>query len=164
MNLLFRWGGAAMIMAGALLINREYGRYLDRRVSELQGFLMLLTHAEGKISKYLSYGRGLWKDFSNDALSKCGFLKLLDEKCSVSEAFEKCKDKTALSSDAKQLLSSSFREMGQGYKDGELSVLSEIKNKLSARLETEAEQAVKDKKVASALILGGAIATVIMAI
>ena len=102
MSIYFRWGGAALIMICALLIDREYKQYLNRRISENCGFLSLVSHAEAKISKFLCHGDGLWRDFSDDALTKCGFLPALQSGVSVADSFEQCSSKTALSKEAKE--------------------------------------------------------------
>ena len=164
MNLLFRWGGAALIMAGALFINNEYKQYINRRISEYRGFLSLISHAEGKISKYLSYGDGLWRDFSDDSLDMCGFIPLLRGGCTVYDAFEKSKKRLSLSKETKEFLSSSFKDLGRGYREGEISYLLDLKSRLTRGLEEEEMNAEKNKKVATALLFGGALAILILAI
>ena len=164
MSIYFRWGGAALIMICALLIDREYKQYLTRRISENCGFLSLVSHAEAKISKFLCHGDGLWRDFSDDALTKCGFLPALQSGASVADSFEQCCNKTALSKEAKKLLSDSFKEWGKGYRDGEVAFLSSLKEKIASLLDKEKTEAEKSKKITTALLFGGALSILIMAI
>ncbi|MBQ8414438.1 MAG: hypothetical protein IJX58_04245 [Clostridia bacterium] len=160
----FRLGGAAMLMLGAIFISRAYEGYLNRRIAEYRGLIALLSHAEGKISRFLSHGCELWRDFSDEALEKCELLKHLREGVDLKEAFEMVKDKMSLSKNASARLTERLSSLGRGYKDSELSLLSSIKEHLTAEMNSESEEAEKNIKVVRALLLGGALAMAIMVI
>ena len=162
MSLYFKWGGIALVMISALLVSREYSRRLDRRISEYRGLVDLIAYAECEITKSLSHGSGLWQGFSDVALEKCGLLPLLRKGESLKSAFDKCKGKTALSTEASERISELFAPLGRGYRDAEIRLLGEIKDSLSKELDTESESAEKNKKIAKALLLGGALTIAIM--
>lgn len=162
MSLYLRWGGVILLLIAALTVNRGYRDYLNRRLAEYRGLLGLIQHAEGMISKFLSYGKNLWRDFSDSALEKCGLLPALREGKSLSLAFDECLDNMALSREAKENISKKIQGLGSGYKDGELSNLRELREEISSELTLESEEAEKNIKVVSALLLGGALAVVIM--
>lgn len=162
MSIYFRWGGIALLMIAALCINRGYKDYLDRRLSEFLGLFSLVEHAKDMISKFLSYGKELWRDYSDEQLEKCGLLSALREGKSLSEAFDMCKENMALSKESKQKLSHHFKKLGSGYKDGEISKLEELKTEIGDMLSVESREAEKNKSVVSALLLGGALALAIM--
>lgn len=164
MSLYFRWGGGILLMLGALLLSRGYKRYLMRRVDEYRGLASLLGHAGGMIDKFLTSGRELWRDFHNDALEKCGLLPTLREGVGLKDAFDKCKDKMSLSSSAKDRISASLGGLGKEYREGEVRLLLELEGRLKADSEAEGIEAEKNIKVAGALLLGGALAAVIMLI
>lgn len=164
MSLYLRYGGCALLMIGALLISRCYDGYLSRRVEEYRGLVSLLSHAECEISKFLAYGSALWRDFQHDGLERCGFLPALRESGSLYQALEAAGDKMSLSSSAREGLSAQFQRLGRGYVDKELSLIGEIKQGLSAELESESAEAEKNKRVARALLLGGALSLVVMVI
>lgn len=149
-------------MLGALFISREYEKYLGQRIAEYRGLVFAMAHAEEMISKFLAHGDGLWRDFHNDGLEKCGLLPALRKGEGLYAAFESCRERMSLSREAKDRLSQSLKKLGQSYKDGELSTLSAIKSDLSAECESEAAAAEKNIKVARALLLGGALTVVIM--
>lgn len=164
MSLYFRLGGAALVMIAALLISRYYEKYLLKRVDEYSGLVLLVTHMENEITKYLAYGNRLWSNFRHDGLEKCGFLPVLRECGSISEALSNVGDRMSLSRASREHLAESFSRLGRGYLDEELGLLSEIKDSLSAELDTERIEAEKNIKVVRALLLGGALAVVVMVI
>lgn len=164
MSLYLRWGGAILLIVVALYISREYEKYLGRRISEYRGLCSMIAHVEEMISKYLAHGDGLWRDFRCDALEKCGFLPAVREGKGLYSALESCSDKMSLSREAKERLSQSFKKLGRGYMDGELDNLSLLKDNLAEECERESIAAEKNIKVARALLLGGALTLVIMAI
>ena len=162
MSLYLKWGGIALEIIAALLISREYDRRLDRRISEHLGLVNLIAYAETEITKSLAHGGGLWQGFSDGALEKCGLLPLLREGESLKNAFDKCKGKMALSTEAKERISNLFVPIGRGYRDSEVRLLGEIKDSLSRELDSESESADKSKKIAKALLLGGALTVAIV--
>ena len=164
MSLYLRLGGSALVMIAALLISRCYEKYLLKRVDEYSGLVLLVTHMENQISKYLAYGNQLWSDFRHDGLEKCGFLPILRECGSISEALKSVGNKMSLSPASRECLVESFSRLGRGYLEAELNLIREIKDSINADLELERDSAEKNIKVARALLLGGALAVVIMVI
>ena len=164
MSLYFKWGGIALVMISALLVSREYDRRLDRRILEYRGLVDLISYAEAEITKSLAHGGGLWQGFSDGALEKCGLLPLLRKGESLKSAFDKCKGKMALSTEASERISTMLAPLGRGYRDSEIRLLGEIKDSLSKELDSESESAEKNKKIARALLLGGALTVAIMGI
>lgn len=164
MSLYIRLGGAAVVMIAALLISRCYEKYLLKRVDEYSGLVLLVRHMENEITKYLAYGSRLWSDFRHDGLEKCGFLPALRECGSICEALSNIGDRMSLSRVSREHLAESFSRLGRGYLDEELSLLSEIKDSLSEELDTERIEAEKNIRVVRALLLGGALAVVVMVI
>lgn len=164
MSLYIRWGGIALIMIAALLVSREYEKYLDKRVCEYRGLVAMISHAESEIAKSLAYGEGLWRTFHDDALEKCGLLPLLREGEGISSAFGKIKEKTSLTSEAKEKISVLFAGLGKGYAESELKTINDIKESLTVRLKYEEESAEKNLKIARALLLGGALTAAIMGV
>ncbi len=164
MSLYIKWGGIVLVMIGALLVSREYDRRLDRRISEYRGLVNLIAHAEAEITKSLAHGGGLWQGFSDDALENNGLLPLLREGESLKSAFDTCKGKMSLTFEAKERISGLFAPLGRGYRDSEIRLLGEIKDSLRGELDSESESAEKNKKIARALLLGGALTVAIMGI
>lgn len=164
MSVYLRLGGAAIITLAAVFVGREYSAFADRRLSELRGFLSLITHIEKEISKFQSCGDGLWRGFFDDPLTDCGFLPSLAETGSPSEAFSRCEDRLSLSGEQRELLFGFFADFGSDYREGELRRLAEFRTKLNAILEAETENLKKSVKVTKTLLLGGGLAAAIMVI
>ena len=162
MTLYLRLGGTALIMIAALLICHGYELYLNKRLEEYCGLILLISHVEEEISLFLSYGSRLWSGFHNDALEKCGLLSLLREGHSISSAFSESMRRMSLSKTAAEELSKEFDRLGKGYKDSELRLLSSIRERLSLELESERCETEKNLKVLKALLLGGALVAVVM--
>lgn len=164
MSIYLRWGGAILLMIGALYISREYEKYLNRRVAEYNGLAELISHAAGMIARFLAHGGDLWRDFENASLEKCGLLPALRRGACLADAFDECQGKMSLSAEEKQRWSAELHKLGRGYKDGELAMLSDLGQAISAEAGAEAESAEKNVKVARALLLGGALTVVIIII
>ena len=164
MNIYIRLGGAAIISIGALLVSKEYEKHMKKRLEEYSGLVALLSYAEGQISQFLAYGSELWSGFENSALEKCGMLEALREGKSLYEAFELCSPKTSLPSSVAKEIYRELSSLGRGYLDSELALLRGIRERLSVLLDEESVQAEKNVKIARALLLGGALCAVIMAI
>lgn len=162
MSLFFKWGGIALVMIGAMLVSREYESYLDKRICEYRGLVAMISHAESEIGKSLAYGEGLWSSFQSDELEKIGLLPLLRKGCSLKDAFDECKGKMTITRESKEEISELFATLGRGYRDSELRLLGEIKDSLSAELDLQSDAAEKNKKIARALLLGGALTVAIM--
>ena len=164
MTPIVKWLGIALLMAGALLVSREYEKYLARRLGEYGGLLALICHAEAVISRSLAYGEELWRGFSDEFLEKIQLLPLLRGGESLKSAFDKTKDKMSLTAKAKEEISDLLSTLGRGYRESELSALKKIKEALSSGLDAERTEAEKNVKIARALLLGGALTVVIMGI
>ena len=151
-------------MIAALFFCREYSLYAERRILQYKGFLSLLSHAEGMISRFLAKGEELWRGFSDSALEECGFLSDLREGRGLKEAFSSCENRLCLPRSVKDELSAFFSDFGRSYKEGQLSSLSAFRSSLEERLKAEEADLEKSVKVTKALILGGAMSVVILII
>lgn len=164
MSVYLKWAGAGVILLSALYVGREYSAYVRQRLQQHRAFVALLLHIEQMISQFLTPQDGLWRDFSNDALEKCGFLPLLREGKGLSQAFEKVKASLSLSERTKEMLSGFFADFGGGYLDGEMSRTAGFRAELESCLEKEGEELEKSLKITNALLVAGAVGIVILII
>ena len=164
MNVYFRWGGGAVLLVAAALVGREYTAYTERRISECEGFLSLLSHIEGKISKYLSFGDGLWRDFSDAELERVGFLPALREGLTASEAFSRCNARLSLGDDVRERLGAFFEDFGKEYMEGELKRLRLFREELAKIHAAECVELRKNAKVVRTLLIGAALGALILLI
>ena len=164
MSLLLRFVGGGLVVLSALVASSEYSAYADRRISQYKGLCALFSHAEGRISRFLSSGDGLWRGFENEELSRVGLLPLLREGEPLSSAFLKCEENFALSREAKERIKEFLSTLGRGYREGEVSTISAFVSRLEKEMQTEEEALSKSVKVTRALLLGGALAFLILII
>ena len=164
MNYYLRLLGAMLVGVGAILLLRRYERYLRTRLEEYRGLISLIDHAEGEISKFLTYGSELFRNFSCEALERCGLLSAISEEGGLYAAFIKCRGRMSLSAAAKEELGSMLSALGTGYREGELALLRRISDSLGASLKEEEAAAEKNISIARALLIGGSLVAVIMAL
>ncbi len=164
MNMYLRLGGAAIVMAGSIYASYSYERYIKRRVAEYKGLLRLVCHAESRVSDLLSYGRGLWQGFSDEALENCGLLPALREGVGLKDAFDEYSPKMSLPKTAVKEISERMRRLGNGYVNSELSALGDLRAYLEGENEREKTMAEKNVQVVRALLLGGALTALILAL
>lgn len=164
MSLIFRLGGAVLLLCAALLISREYKTYLDRRILAYRGIVALIAHAERKISRSLSYGRELWEDFFDEELERVGFIRLLQEGARVGEAFDSISEKLCLTEQTRGRIADFLAKFGGGYREGELSRLRDMEKTLKEEMEAEALLGEKNYKIARALLVGGVLTFAILVI
>ena len=115
MNYYLRLLGALLVGVGAILLLRGYEKYLTRRLEEYRGLISLIGHADGEISKFLTYGSRLFRHFSCEALERCGLLSAIAEEGGLYSAFIKCKSKMSLSTAAKEKLAVTDDELEAEY-------------------------------------------------
>ncbi len=156
--------GGGLLLGGAVLASREYSAYLDRRLADYRGLLALLEHARGMIDRYLSYGAELWRGLENEAMERCGLLPLLKEGLGLGVAFARCMQGLALSAEAKKRISEELSGLGGAYRSGELDALTALRDRLLSECESERQAAEKNKRIATALMVGGALAVLVMII
>lgn len=164
MSVYLKWAGAAVILLSALFVGKEYSAYVRQRLEQYRGFVALILHIEGMISRFLTPQDGLWRDFNNDALQKCGFLPLLREGKGLSGAFESVKASLALSEETKEMLSDFFGNFGGNYLDGEMSRTADFRTQLENGLKQEESELEKSLKISNALLVAGAVGIVILII
>lgn len=164
MGIYLKWAGAGVILLCALMVGRDYTAYVRERLSQYRGFVALLSHIEGMISRFLTPQDGLWHSFSDDALEKCGFLPALRSGKGLSEAFIGCVDGLSLSDLTKQRLSDFFSGFGRDYMDGEIARVGELRSELESGLKKEESELEKSLKITNALLLAGAVGLVILII
>ena len=149
-------------MIGALFVGREYTRYTEQRIAELDGFVAFLNHAKSEISMYLTPVKGITRGFRNESLEKLGFISAIESSGSLSYAFSECMDGLSVGGEAKELLSECFSGFGQGYKEQELSRIERYAVRLEKMLESEREELPKNAKMVSTLLLAGAVGIFIL--
>lgn len=164
MSFYLRFLGGGLVMIAAMITSGEYSAYAKRRLSQYSGLVALLSHMEGMISRFLASGDGLWRGFENEALESTGLLSSLKEGKSLAAAFSECEGKFALTKEAKGRIGDFLAGLGRGYRSGELEMISAFRASLEKEMAEEQQSLEKSVKITRALLLGGALAFLIMII
>ena len=138
----------------ALWIGRGYSAYADRRLGEMGGISALILHIESRLGRTLDYGAELYRGFDDEFLEKCGFLPLLREGRTPSDAFSEVKSSMVLSREVEKLAENLFTSFGKGYKDQEIERLRMARAALDKKITALREESDKNKRVVNALLFG----------
>ena len=152
------------MVLSAMLASNAYSNYAKRRLLQYSGLIALFSHQEGMISRFLSSGDGLWRGFSNEELEKIGFLPLLREGERLYNAFQKCEGNFLLPKETTERIKEFLYASGKGYKEGEIASISAFRLSLEEEMKNESDALDKNVKVANALLIGAALAFLIMII
>ena len=164
MNVLWRYVGGGLVLLSAMIASAEYRSYAKRRILQYEGLIALLAHIEGMIGRYLASGDGLYRGFESAELERIGLLPLLRQGVGLADAFKRCLGEINLPKDSRKAVSEFLSGLGRDYKEGELKSLREFRTELEREKSTEAERLEKNAKVITVLLIGGALAFLIMII
>lgn len=162
MSLYIKLFGLALLLISALSTVKRYREYNRRRIAEEEGFVSLLNYIKGRIKRYLTPVSEIVKEFSDEGLSRTGFLKEAAEGKSMISALESTYDKLSVCKEFKEVLKNAFSAIGVGYKDEVLSNLEEATDNLEKILEKEKETLHKDEKVFSSVLVAGVLGLFIL--
>ncbi len=157
-----RYVGAICIVVCAFLLSRSYSSYMKRRVSECECFLLLISHAEKMIRCFLSPITDIFSGFECGEESVMAFVCDVRGGKALSDAFAERECDFALGKDGKKILSELFSELGRGYKDGTLTLVASARSELEKYTVREREEGEKNSKLATALLVGGAVGVLLL--
>ena len=149
-------------MLCALLIGRGYTRYINKRISEGDGFIAFLNHAKEEIAMFLSPPARLCRGFFDESLDEIGFIDAIRSCGNLGDAFLQCAPRLSVGKEARDLLSECFRSFGQGYKEQEVARIERYSRGLEEILERERRDLPQNARMVSTLLLAGAAGIFIM--
>ena len=155
MSIYIKFLGLALLLVSSLATVKRYREYTAKRISEEESFVALLVFIKGRINRYLTPIPEIVKEFSDEQLSRVGFLEEVSSGKSISAAFESIADKLSLGKEFKVCLQNLFSTLGVGYKEEVLASIEETVEDLEKILEKEKEILPKDVKVFSSVLVAG---------
>jgi len=164
MSIYLKLFGGGLLLLGVFFSSSEYSAFADRRLLHYASIIALLSHAKGRISRYLSSGEEMWRDFENNELEKIGLLPDLREGACLSRAFERCENRLALPKETKDRIKKFLFGVGREYRAGVVDSFGDFLKRLEAEMENERLRLEKSVKVTRALLIGGALAFIILII
>ena len=162
MSLYIKWGGLALMMLSSLSVAKGYREYVARRLSEQESFISLIKHLEGYIRRYLMTPSEALSDFTDENLSRLGFLEKTSAGIPLSEAFDMISDKLSVGDVTKTAVSEIFAAISSGYKDEVLSAIGDGARSLEKALEEEREALTKNERVTSVVLVAAALGVFIL--
>ncbi len=154
--------GISVILAAAVTVCAKYSAYERKRLSECEGFLLLLRHIRAGISCFCMPIPECVRGFENRALSDAGFIDALLESESFSEAVEKCEGRLSLGEGELHLLRSLGDSLGKNFKEEELRLLDYYEEELTDHINEEEGKMPGREKLCRTLVITGAFAAVIL--
>ena len=147
----------AAVTLRSLMLERRLLRHL--LCEELYRFLI---HVKTRISCYLDPPSRLHLNFESDALSRCGFLKMLSDGEGVAESLRKSNASQILSREELNSVNEALSCVGIGYLDEQIGLLDEKSKAFFAVLEKERESYSRDVKLINTLTASLSLGIVIL--
>lgn len=157
-----RWGGAILIVAAAIILGREYSKYIARQKKEMRAFSDLILHIKGEVSRFLTPTAALLSGYECPVLESSGFASAFAAHSDLSRALEE--SDIVLPRSFHALLSEFFADFGKDYREGELARIlhySELLEREEERLISELDSS---EKLAKTLLVAAALAIIILII
>jgi len=154
--------GAAATLGFALLLLRGYKRYLASRRLECEGFISVFDAVRDGVDYFLSPLKKIFGRFCEGDSPLSRISKRICEGESPKAAFEKEKGGLHIGEAGREILSGFFSALGQGYKDGAVALSESCKKKFEKYNAERERDDEKNARLAAALIIGGALALVIL--
>lgn len=144
--------GMVAILALGVLLLREYRSYLKRRQEELSSFISLLVRIRKRISEYLEPVDEIVEKHGDERLSEIGFYDKYRDTGSLFSAFDSIKGSLLIREPVKQEIEECLRELGDGWREGELKRLDSFIESLKEEEIRGRELIERGMKTASALV------------
>ncbi len=156
--------GIAFTAFAVLLAVSEYGKYMNKRLSECEGFLLFIKHIRCEMACYMKPPCELVSGFECEALSHIGFIPFLAEGAGLCEAFEKCEGRLSLGEGEKEIVKALFSELGSGYLEESIKKTDSAIERLEGPYQKLKEECPKKKRLTAALSACGILGLIILAI
>ena len=156
--------GAFTVALVTLLLWRGYSSYLASELECCRELLVALEDMRDKVRCFLMTPREWAHSYSSDLLEGCGFLGALKDGESPERAYEKCRYKLPVRSDADEVVTNLFRRAGGADLVAEVGAIGIAVDKLSAIESAMSADIGKRVKAAGAMLGAFAAGIVILVI
>ncbi len=154
----------ALICAGAVLVLREYTAYMNKRLSECEGFLLFIRHIRIEIGCFLKTPSELSRGFYSEALEAVGFLPSLRVGESLASAYDGCRKGLSLGAAEADAAGELFASLGKGYLDENVKLMDSAEARFDKLYRELKEECPKKIKVAASLCASGVLGFIILVI
>ena len=154
--------GSAMLLGFALLATKAYKKCIARRQSECDVFLTMIDAVRDGVDYFLSPAAKIFRRFAEGNSRPAAFAKMVIDGVSPGEAFARIKNSLAVGREGREILGKFFESFGRGFKDGAVAMSEDCKKKFSEYSERCEVEDEKNTRLATALMLGGALGVIIL--
>lgn len=156
--------GISAVLFAAIMLSREYGRYMKKRLAECEGFLSFIGYMRIQVGCFMRPLCELCENFSSEALEKSGFTNALKTEKNIYDAYKASESALSLSAEEKEVLEVLFSSVGECYLDEGVKIIEASHTKMErhySELKAECPRSTKLVSVLSATLAVGFLILVI---
>lgn len=143
--------GAFTVLAAALLLSREYARYIGKRAVQCEEFLSFIAYMRIQVGCFLRPARELAAGFCSKELKRIGFLKAVNEGNSLFDAFKMTEGSLVLSREEREVLRTLFSSLEECYLDDGIRIIDSSYKEMEKLCRKIREERPKNVKLAATL-------------
>lgn len=156
--------GISAVLFAAIMLSREYARYMKKRLDECEGFLAFIGYMRIQVGCFMRPLRELSENFSSEALAKSGFTDALRVEKNIYDAYKVSEPALSLSAEEKEVLEVLFSSVGECYLEEGVRLIEASHTKMEglySELKAERPRSTKLVSVLSATLAVGFLILVI---
>ncbi len=154
--------GAFIVIVAALLMSREYSRYIKKRADQCEEFLSFIAYMRIQISCFLRPSREIAKGFSGEELEKIGFLDAVNEGESLYGAYKATESSLALTLREREIIETLFYSLEECYLDDGIRIIDSSYKEMESVCRKIREERPKNVKLAATLSVTASIGFLIL--
>lgn len=154
--------GAFILIAAALLVSREYSRYVKKHAEQCEEFLSFIGYMRIQISCFLRPSREIARGFHGVELERIGFLSAVNEGESLYTAYKAAEDKLYLTEREREILETLFSSLPECYLDDGIRIIDSAYKEMEGVCRKIREERPKNVKLAATLSVTASIGFIIL--
>ena len=137
--------GLALLLLGALIISREYTRYVRKRIAECEGFIAFIKYMRLEMRSFLRPPREIGRGYSDESIAP--FLNALESEESIYSAYSASRRSFSLSREEHTALEELFSSIGLCYAEDGVRLIDSSLERLEGCREELLSDGVRGARV-----------------
>lgn len=154
--------GAFIVSIAALLMSKEYSRYIKKREVQCEEFLSFIAYMRIQISCFLRPSREIAKGFSGEELERIGFIDAVERGESLYEAYKATENSLVLKFREREILKTLFSSLEECYLDDGIRIIDSSYKEMEGVCRKIREERPKNVKLAATLSVTASIGFLIL--
>ena len=154
--------GAFTVLLAAVLISREYARYIKRRAVQCEEFLSFIAYMRIQIACFLRPIKEIAAGFYASELDRIGFLKAVNDGQGLYDAYKTAEKSLLLSSREREVLEALFSSLGECYLDDGIRIIDSSYAEMEKLCRIIKEERPKKARLAATLSVTASIGFLIL--